>query len=177
MQVESIFDIKSRPVYSPVALNDNSSFQLFIYESKVSAQLENLYESCCAAAKERHCAATLADDMDDFLERRLSTAPLNSTIYIAGSEPFIWTIVNKVKALGLLEEQIRMIKPEANERRVYCVHCFSVTPNVTSTPATCIGCQRKLLVSDHFSRLHCAYMGDQINAEDPADVPIAQELT
>ncbi|WP_319381283.1 hypothetical protein [Thiomicrorhabdus sp.] len=48
---------------------------------------------------------------------------------------------------------------------------------MTYSPFECPGCHRLLLVRDHFSRIHSAYVGVQINAEDPEDIPPTEELS
>jgi ribosome maturation factor RimP len=48
--------------------------------------------------------------------------------------------------------------------------------DIGHTPVICAGCKRPLLVRDHFSRFLGAYVGVQINAEDPTEEPATKEL-
>lgn len=177
MQNELLSQNKSRPVYTPVALNERSSYHLFICQEGPVAEMSRLYESCFAGAKALVTVSLNAVDIDQTLRKELSSVPLNTTVYLSGTEPFIWRTAKKLKAKGVVAEQIKMIKPDSNERNVFCVHCSTISYGATASPAICSGCERLLLVTDHFSKLHSAYMGYQVNAEDPADKPETEELS
>lgn len=47
---------------------------------------------------------------------------------------------------------------------------------VTTSIVTCTGCGAPLFVRDHFSRRLAAFMGVQVDAEVPGEVPEAEEL-
>ena len=54
------------------------------------------------------------------------------------------------------------------------VHCRTITRGVHTNIVSCSGCGRSLFVRDHFSRRLGAYMGFQIDAEVPGEVPAAE---
>jgi len=104
--------------------------------------------------------------------------PVSSNVYLAAKrESVLWDRHNLDVKSGMASEQIKMLKPLGNERRLFCTHCYTVTEDVTHSPFECPGCHRLLLVRDHFSRIHSAYVGVQINAEDLDDVPETEELS
>jgi hypothetical protein len=166
----------NRPIYSPIKLSKESFYQLFIGEI-MSDKLNKLYESCTKYDKKNLCIASETKDILTELQSFFSTAPLSSVVYIDGSEPFIWKTAKVLKDMGLVDEQLIMLKPESNLRDLFCVHCFTITRGVTHTPAVCSHCHRDLCVTEHFSKLHSAYMGYQVNAEDLNDIPETKELT
>jgi hypothetical protein len=186
MQNESLLESKNRPVYHPVVINEHSLCHIFISEKDVhsggvledslSKEMNDLYDACSDEQKQRYVLSD-AKNVDTELREPLSSIPLSSTVYIDGTEPFIWKVFNSLISIGLVDEQIKMIKPKGNQRDVFCVHCYTITHGVTKTPAICSHCQRPLLVSDHFSKRHSAYMGYQVNAEALTDMPKTQELS
>jgi hypothetical protein len=179
MNIEQEIDPSNRPIYSPVEINKGSAYQLFIGET-LSDELNRLYKSCTDHNKKKLCISAVNEftgkEINADITSFLSTAPLNSTVYIAGSEPFIWKIAKSVKTIGLMDEQIKMLKPESKQRDLFCVHCFTITPGVIQTPAQCNECKRFLSVTEHFSKLHSAYLGYQVNAEVANEIPEKQEL-
>ncbi len=61
-------------------------------------------------------------------------------------------------------------------RRVYCVHCRTATEDVRTNIVRCTGCERWLLVRDHYSRRLAAYMGVMADAEAPGELPPIKEV-
>lgn len=175
MQNEPETDVSNRPIYKLVEINQRSSYQLFVGETW-SDELNEFYESCTSYDNKQISIASDSKDIYADLTLFLSAAPVNTTVYIHGNEPFLWKIAKVLKSMGLVEEQIKMFKPTSNQRDLFCVHCYTITPNVSETPAECCNCKLKLEVSDHFSKLHSAYMGYRVNAEDPIDIPKSKEL-
>jgi hypothetical protein len=183
--------ILSRPVYRPVEVDKRSTFHLFIGQAvsvtlsekssvKIIAdtpkKLNQLYESCSYL---KHKIIFIASDvhyMNSELQACLLTAPVNTRVYIDGTESFLWLLAKQLNAFGVAIDQISMIKPENKQRNIYCVHCNSITHAVKASPAHCFYCQRNLFVTDHFSKRHGAYQAYQVNAEEPDEIPIAQEL-
>lgn len=130
-------------------------------------------------------ATTLGDDLrcyDNDLDglyaffRLLSECRMGTQFYMAGSETFIWSAVKMAKLHGVQEDDVMKQVVATLSRPVYCVHCKGVTPDVTTNIASCRKCGRKLFVRDHFSRILGAYMGLQIDAEDPGQVPAIEEI-
>lgn len=165
-----------RPVYRPVKLNTQSLRHLFITEEASVDLLKPLFEACkryykqslvitdlnispvqtssyqlVPRAKSAHFVATLVKGQ---LTR--------TTVYIAGTEGFMWDIQNLVLKAGLSKESIRMFEPISDTRRVICTHCFTVMDNVDQQTTQCTGCQRMLEVQNKFSKLHAAYSGVQL---------------
>ena len=135
MQNEPQADITSRPVYPLVEVNKRSSYHLFIGET-LSDQLSQLYESCSHYDKKLLCILSETTDIYSDLQSFLLTASLNSTVYIDGTESFLWDMTKKVKQMGLTDDQIRMIKPVSKQRNVFCVHCLTITQGVTAVSYT-----------------------------------------
>jgi len=184
MQDELIPGIKSRPRYPLVSLNPHSRQQVFIVQQQAAAELQPLYERCTEGEKLWLPVVTSAVSAGDGavsiseLPQKLASVLMASSFYLAGTEAFMWDIAGILADAGFVHEQIQMLPPVSAERRVFCTHCYSVMEHVTHSPVTCTGCGRALLVRDHFSRIHSAYVGVQINAEDPADLPdTAEELS
>jgi hypothetical protein len=179
--------VRSRPLYSPIGIQEKAHFHLFIAEVNDECDLPSLFELCGSQSKK--WLVLLAADVDAMkkatvttppmieLNDTLSSLPLSSHLYVAGGEPFMWDVYQIAITAGLLAEQISLMPPKSSARRVFCTHCYTVMNNIHYTPYTCEGCQRPLLVRDHFSRLHGAYVGLNINAEDVNDIPPTEALT
>lgn len=61
-------------------------------------------------------------------------------------------------------------------RRVYCIHCKTFSETVKTNIVECAGCQRWLLVRDHYSKRLAAYMGVMVDAEAPGQRPPMEEI-
>ncbi|WP_020680781.1 dimethylamine monooxygenase subunit DmmA family protein [Marinobacterium rhizophilum] len=180
--------IKSRPVYAPVCLQRQAQFHLFICEADGLDILRPLVReaSCLSSALlvfGRSPAANIEtgrfcdpEQASAEVAATLLQAPLASAIYVAGREAFLWQVRNQAREVGFADEQIRLCSPVNRLRRVFCTHCYELTDDVGHTPVTCAGCKRPLLVRDHFSRFLGAYVGVQINAEDPTEEHATEEL-
>ncbi|WP_428034514.1 dimethylamine monooxygenase subunit DmmA family protein [Amphritea sp.] len=173
MQTEQLNGVVSKPAYSPVELNPKSSFHLFIAEQAVTGQMQSLFDSC-GVEKE---IAVYSDASDSRLLESLAAMPLTGTLYLAGSEPFIWRVASHARQAGLRPDQISMMAPVSRERHLFCCHCYQITEGVTYSPFICSGCGLSLEVTDHFARLHSAYFGYQANAEDSSDMPEKREVS
>jgi ferredoxin-NADP reductase len=51
------------------------------------------------------------------------------------------------------------------------MHCRETTEDVRTNIVRCVGCDRWLLVRDHYSRRLAAYMGVMVDAEAPGELP------
>ncbi len=180
MQIDP--SIKSRPTYVAPELVASAGLQLFVSESDAGHVLAPLYRQCAESgaqwlvAEPGNAPGTLANSLSGYLKRVLTDAPVTTRLYVAGSEGFLWDIRNQALSAGLVDEQIQLAPPINKARRLFCTHCYSLTEGVTTSPCTCSGCGRLLLVRDHFARLHGAYVGVQINAEDPEEQPEQEVL-
>jgi len=182
MQTEFVPGIKSRPVYGPVTINPHSLRQIFISEGHITQDLLSLYDGCQQGEKTMLAAGVAGDASAggevvslEGLSDYAATLPQSSSFYLAGTEAFMWDLAGLLNDAGFINDQIHMLPPVSNERRLFCTHCYTLMEPVTRSPHTCTGCGRELLVRDHFSRIHRAYVGVQINAEDPADLPAEPE--
>lgn len=184
MQTEIVPGIKSRPVYLPVTMDPRSQRQMFISQGQITRELQSLYDACQNGEKSLLVVGASADTPGsepvslEGLPEYAATLPASSSFYLAGTEAFMWDVAHLLNQAGFISDQIHMLPPVSNERRLFCTHCYTLMEPVTRSPHTCTGCGRALLVRDHFSRVHRAYVGVQINAEDPADLPdVAEELS
>lgn len=110
------------------------------------------------------------------LEERLARETMGLRLYAVGAEPFLWDAFNIASAAGLSREEMRFAHAGPQARRIYCVHCRTVMEGVTTSIVACAGCGAPLFVRDHFSKRLAAYMGVQVDAEAPGEVPEAEEL-
>lgn len=168
---------ENRPTYSLITLKQEASFQLFFYQDGYSNDINGLYEFCNNKNKKLVSCGESEAEIDRVLDSELATAPLGTMVYLEGTEAFIWCVANKLENKGLVSEQIEMLQPISNQRNVFCVHCLNINHNVTESPAACSDCNRMLAVTDHFSKLHTAYLGYQVNAEDLTETFETQELS
>ena len=104
--------------------------------------------------------------------------PLNVTdrLYVQGTEPFVWSAAGLATQAGFSRSQLQLAHAGSQRRRVWCTHCHGFTEGVTTNLVDCAGCGRHLLVRDHFSRRHGAFMGVMVDAEQPGVRPAVQEL-
>jgi hypothetical protein len=173
MQTEQFNGVVSKPAYSSVKLNQKSNFHLFIAEQRLSDEMIALYDSC-STGKE---ILVHSDGNNSELIKSLAVFPLVGTLYLEGTEPFIWRVASHARQAGLRPDQIRMMSPVTHERHLFCCHCYQITEEVTYSPYKCSGCGLSLEVTDHFARLHSAYFGYQVNAEDSTDLPEKREIS
>lgn len=183
--------IKSRPVYEPVEIDSQVLNHVFISENNLIKALKDLYLKC--GNENKQCwVITDNSDLEAFtvdaeviqktklteeLTKKLINLPISTNLYLAAySESFLWDVHRLAQSLGFADEQIKKLQPLTKERRLFCTHCYTMTEGVTHSPFECPGCKRLLLVRDHFSKIHGAYVGVQINAEDPCDIPESEEV-
>ncbi len=110
------------------------------------------------------------------LDEVLTASRMGTRIYAAGDEAFLWQVAAQAALHGVLNADIMREQAASLARAVYCVHCKTISHHVSTNIATCSGCQRQLLVRDHFSRRLGAYMGLMIDAEEPGNVPDILEI-
>jgi predicted RNA-binding Zn-ribbon protein involved in translation (DUF1610 family) len=110
------------------------------------------------------------------LRQALEAAHMGLRLYLAGTEGFLWQAVKMAREFGLAADEWKAERCGSLERPVYCTHCKAITQGVKTSLFTCPSCGRSLFVRDHFSRHLAAYMGVQVDAEVPGDVPQAEVL-
>jgi len=106
----------------------------------------------------------------------LAQETMGLRLYVVGSETFLWDVAALGREAGLGTQEIRLAQAGNARRRVICTHCKTTIAEVTTNLVTCPGCGASLFVRDHFSRIHGAFMGVQVDAEIPGERPTAEEL-
>lgn len=188
--------IKSRPKYQPIAPEPAGRHHLLVVEG---AEVPGgaLAEGVSPAAFEvwtvaHRSAVPGAPVMEEAagavrtfrsvphllgaLQERLARERMGLRLYGAGTEPFVWDVFGIAQAAGLGRQETGFAHVGTQARRIFCVHCRAVTENVSTSIVTCSGCGASLFVRDHFSRRLAAFMGVQVDAEVPGEVPEAEEL-
>jgi len=117
-------------------------------------------------------SAALLQSFRGTLERSL----MGTRLYVAGPESFIGLAMKIALEFNLNEDEIRAQECGTLARRVRCIHCRETTEDVRTNIVRCVGCDRWLLVRDHYSRRHAAYMGVMADAESPGELPEIKEI-
>jgi hypothetical protein len=182
--------VKSQPAYAPLAADPSGRRHLLVAEpdgleavvrvldelGPGAAPVEVYWLGSVPEALSKRVAVCVRA-FDDFerlrfaLAQRLATAGMGLRLYLSGREAFLWQASVPAREAGLLEDEIRREACGSPARRVFCVHCRTISEEVTTNPAACTGCGLLLEVRDHFSRALAAYAGVCVNAEDPSEVP------
>jgi hypothetical protein len=106
----------------------------------------------------------------------LGQSLMGTRLYVAGPESFIGLVMKIALEFNLNKDEIRAEECGTLARRVYCIHCRATTENVRTNVVRCVGCERWLLVRDHYSRRLAAYMGVMVDAEAPGELPPLKEV-
>lgn len=197
--------IKSKPIYEPLRADTSGRYHLMLARGPGGGALLRVLHELRAAAPEslqRTRLLFLPDAASDremtgsFNELQLGenqvfdeVAPLltafrsileqslmGTRLYVAGPESFIGVALRMALEFDLNKDEIRAEEMGTLARRVHCVHCRVTTENVRTNIVRCAGCQRWLLVRDHYSRRLAAYMGVMADAEAPGELPPIQEI-
>lgn len=185
----SLDAILSRPRYSPLALDPTGRRHLVVAEGpSVPADAVEGAEIWTVAHDSRPIPGPTSEGGDTrrrvfratahllaMLRHRLAKESLGFRLYAVGSESFLWDVGLLAREFGLGAGEYRPTQAGTLRRRVYCVHCKSMTENVSTSIVACSGCGASLFVRDHFSRRLAAFMGFQIDSEVPGEVPAAEE--
>lgn len=186
--------IKSRPLYRPLAIDPAGRAHLLVVdraEPPIEAFADGtdprLYDEVWTI--ERHSAAIpshvegtrshgfrATSHLLIALRRRLAHERMGLRIHAIGTEPFLWDVAGAAEAVGLGREEYALCAIGSEARRLFCVHCRTITEGVTTNVAACSGCGAHLFVRDHFSRRLNAFMGVQVDAEVPGERPPVEEL-
>ena len=110
------------------------------------------------------------------LREQLPDCLMGTQFYVAGSEAFIWAVLDELKQFGVQDQNVEKELSGTLARSVYCVHCKTIDKNVHHNIHECSGCGRSLFVRDHFSRRLGAYMGVMVDAEEPGNIPAKEEI-
>jgi len=106
----------------------------------------------------------------------LDESLMGTRLYVAGPESFIGLAMKLALEYDMNKDEIRAEELGSRARRVCCVHCRTTTEEVKTNIVNCAGCRRWLLVRDHYSRRHAAYMGVMVDAEAPGELPPIKEV-
>ena len=106
----------------------------------------------------------------------LDESLMGTRLYVAGPESFIGLAMKLALEFDMNKDEIRAEELGSSARRVYCVHCRTTSEDVKTNIVNCAGCRRWLLVRDHYSRRHAAYMGVMVDAEAPGELPPIKEV-
>lgn len=109
------------------------------------------------------------------IQKVLTDAHMGLQLYAAGTEGLIGQVQRDAMEAGLPHDALQTEQRGSLARRVQCVHCKGITENVTTDPFVCSHCGLNLFVRDHYSRRLAAFQGVCIDAEDPGEVPPAEE--
>lgn len=176
MQADNAPTTRSRPVYQQVVKSAHSKQHIFICINDMPAEMKSIYLSCGESERQIFTVKSIGE-LEPIFSQLMSSLPLSTTVYVSGDETFLWQVSEGLTAEGAQQEQIQLFPPQTKERRMFCCHCYHITPNVTHTPSKCGECGRLLVITDHFSRKNSSYFAYQVNAEDPADIPASEELS
>jgi dimethylamine monooxygenase subunit C len=191
--------IRSKPVYTALLWNTKATAHAVLaagegglavvklFQQALPEQAITVFYSPAGASKDYLPALQAAAGADlqvfettaallEAWTRYLASARMGLRIYSAGTEKFMWEVTDAAEAFGILNNDVMKELTGSLARSVYCVHCKSLTHEVTSNIATCSGCGRHLFVRDHFSRRMGAYMGLMVDAENPGEVPEIEEI-
>lgn len=110
------------------------------------------------------------------LDAFLATAKMGTRLYISGSEGFIGTSTQVATSYGLNRDEVLREHAGSFVRRVWCAHCSHYSENVTHRLFQCPGCERQLIVRDHYSGRLAAFQGVKADGEVPGELPENEEL-
>ncbi|GGO79237.1 hypothetical protein GCM10011348_13030 [Marinobacterium nitratireducens] len=89
----------------------------------------------------------------------LLQAPLDTAIYVAGSQSFREDVQNQARTLGFSDTQIRIYTPQSALYRVFCTHCYTSAEYHRHQGVVCRNCKRSLRVRERYSPYLGAYVG------------------
>ena len=186
--------IKSRPLYAPLAMDPSGRAHLLLVdraeppaEAFAEATGPGNYDEVWtierhSSAIPSHLAGTRSHGFRATshlliaLRRRLAHETMGFRVHAIGTEPFLWEVGGAAEEAGLGREEYALFATGRQARRLFCVHCRTITEGVTTNVAECSGCGAHLFVRDHFSRRLNAFMGVQVDAEVPGERPAVEEL-
>jgi hypothetical protein len=110
------------------------------------------------------------------LDAVLRAAGMGTRLYLSGSEGFIGTSMQVATAYGMNRDEVLREHAGSFVRRVWCAHCSTYSENVTRRVFRCPGCERNLVVRDHYSGRLAAFQGVKADGEVPGELPEDEEL-
>lgn len=196
-----ITGIKSKPVYAPLRADTGGRYHLMLGFGPGGAALLRVLGELASAAPQAlaHTRVLLVPEPSQPVEpfKELGLAGLTpfedgasllatfrtvleeslmgTRLYVAGPESFIGLAMKLALEFDLNKDEIRAEEMGSRARRVFCIHCRTTTESVRTNIVRCTGCDRWLLVRDHYSRRLAAYMGVMADAEAPGELPPVKE--
>jgi len=190
--------IKSRPIYRPVGMDATGARHLLVVDGPkvpaggLQAELGAFPEVWTvtwngreppspfmmwtrAEAGATHAFRSIAL-LFDALRQRLARETMGFRLYAIGSETFLADVAALGAAGGLRRSELVLGQAGSLARRIFCVHCRTLTDGVTDSVFPCSGCGASLFVRDHFSKRLAAFMGVQVDAEAPGELPPIETL-
>jgi hypothetical protein len=186
--------IKSRPIYGPVGLDAAGRRHLLVTDA-ASVSGDPLRDDLGAFPEVWTVARDGRSPSSAFMTREASSHVFRSTallfdalrarlaretmgfrLYAVGSETFLGDVAALGASAGLGRSEMTLGHSGSLARRIYCVHCRTITEGVTTNVFTCSGCGASLFVRDHFSARLAAFMGVQVDAEAPGELPPIETL-
>lgn len=177
-------EIMSRPIYQPFRLAQRGRHHLIVVEFAALPDHIDLHntpvETWLIGTSAPGIAIEPGGNDQGFrsvvgllmhLRHRLGRETIGLRLYAIGTEAFLWDVMNIARDAGLGADEVFLTHEGSLRRRVYCVHCKTMTENVTINIVDCAGCGARLFVRDHFSRRLAAFMGVMVDAEVPGAVP------
>lgn len=110
------------------------------------------------------------------LDAFLAAAGMGTRLYLSGSEGFIGTSMQVATSYGMNKDEVLREHAGSFVRRVWCAHCGHYSENVSRRVFRCPGCERHLVVRDHYSRRLAAFQGVKADGEVPGELPDDEEL-
>lgn len=104
------------------------------------------------------------------LRSMLATSTVGFRLLLAGPETDVYLARATALDCGALDEELTLVVTSADDRRVLCAHCKTLTETTEPIGGTvrCAGCDRLMLIYHHYSRRTASYLGFMVNAEDLA---------
>jgi len=152
--------MKSKPVYNPLTLDTSARRHVFVAEGQDAvAALNDIVYAAEQSNTTNSKVRVLVACSESVLIDALQTEEMDTAFYVAGAERFIWEVHRMLRNAGVAETRIQLALAGNVARSVYCIHCGTIDGLVEDTTHTCTRCGTVLVVRDHFSRYHGAYMG------------------
>jgi len=189
--------IKSRPIYHPVGLDATGARHLLVVDTPTvpaeglrpefgvfpeiwtvahdGRQPPSPFMAPKGAESETHVFRSVAVLFDN-LKLRLAREKMGFRLYAIGSETFLADVQSLGTAAGLSRQEMALAQTGSLSRRIYCVHCRTLTDGAMDNVITCSGCGTSLFVRDHFSVRLAAFMGVVVDAEEPGALPEIETL-
>lgn len=189
--------IRSRPIYNPIGLDATGRRHLLVADSRtvpdeglnedlgVFTEVWTVVHDGRAPRSPFMSGRTEGLTQHNFrsltllfeaLRQRLAREEMGFRLYAVGSETFLADVAAIGLEAGLSRSEMALSHAGSRSRRVFCVHCRTMSEGVTTNLFECSGCGVDLFVRDHFSSRLAAFMGVQADAESPGELPPVETL-